>query len=214
MKCHECNGRGNYYNGKTRLACPFCNGTGEVVGNSEQLKSRSVQREAKPTVKKSLTVEDKPVILPPGDPGRCSDCGCDLDKPAGEDCNVRHEDKPKMPGQITSEFGELNAKFIQEAERMLVRCKELQIHLDCANQLLKTQREEYDKLKANHLPADKVRELARFAEACWQQLDGLLARGSSDIDYDDEIKMRDEKLDWRESLGLLDALFPEGVEEK
>ena len=65
-----------------------------------------------------------------------------------------------------------------------------------------------------YLSADKVRELARFAEACWQQLDGLLARGSSDIDYDDEIKMRDEKLDWRESLGLLDALFPEGVEEK
>lgn len=221
MKCPKCNGDkgqwdiGNYH----WYPCDFCHETGEVVGNSEQLKSRSVQRrealqkgEPMPTVKKSLTVEDKPVILPPGDPGRCSDCGCDLDKPAGEDCNVRHEDKPKMPGQITSEFGELNAKFIQEAERMLVRCKELQIHLDCANQLLKTQREEYDKLKANHLPADKVREAIKkaiemdIAQGFW------LSTPTTYADYD--IRKKDYQLKKKQFANIIISLFPEGVGEQ
>ena len=150
MKCPKCNGDkgqwdiGNYH----WYPCDSCHETGEVVGNSEQLKSRSVQRRE---------------ALQKGEP-------------------MPQFDKPEMPEMIWAfAGGEWFDNNTGDTE---------------------------------YLRADKVRELARFAEACWQQLDGLLARGSSDIDYDDEIKMRDEKLDWRESLGLLDALFPEGLESE
>lgn len=114
------------------------------------------------------------------------------------DRELNKVDKPEMPNQITNEFGELNAKFIQEAEQMLKRCKELQIHLDCANQLLKTQREEYDKLKANSLPADKVRKEYILLRA---RMFDLLDEGKYSA--------------WEAYLNIFEAaLFPEGVGEQ
>ena len=69
--------------------CPTCRGTGEVESRSVQRREACQKGEAMPTF-------DKPEILPIGDPDRCSDCGHNLNKPAGEDCNVRHE-MPEMP---------------------------------------------------------------------------------------------------------------------
>ena len=230
MKCHECNGRGNYYNGKTRLACPFCNGTGEVVGNSEQLKSRSVQRREALQKGEKMPQFDKPVILPPGDPGRCSDCGCDLDKPAGEDCNVRHEDKPEMPKWIWHwnnspsmiEFTPpdklrehytlyLRADFAVEKDNKIDNLKML---LDEANKQIMALKERdrqntemvasmTDQLDAS-LPADKVRELVRLHE----DFRDLLLKYRFTPGVPDELNAKAEEID-----NLQSALFPEGVEK-
>ena len=61
-RCSNCEGRGKIDEMVTGglWSCPVCHGTGEVVGNSEQLKSRSVQRREALQKGEPMPAFDKP----------------------------------------------------------------------------------------------------------------------------------------------------------
>ena len=183
-----------YYEAGYLCACSFIckiTGTGEVFGETEQLKSRSVQRREALQKGEPMPAFDKPEILPPGDPDRCSDCGCNLDKPAGTECNVKHEDKPETPTVPSEIWVGIDPDGVNTVAWFDAKPR----HFPTVRFIPET----------NSLPADTVRELVRLHE----DFRDLLLKYRFTPGVPDELNAKAEEID-----NLQSALFPEGLESE
>ena len=116
MKCPECNGTAitkevNKYGNFNCSFCATCHGTGEVVGNSEQLKSRSVQRREALQKGEPMPEFDKPE-MPDGIRIKRLDSGyLRVVDSEPEDWNYLSTDKVRELVRLHEDFRDLLLKY-------------------------------------------------------------------------------------------------------